>query len=158
MLEYEIAAIYYFIASVVSVHPYFEEVPEDLLVPCVFYPTPEQDTQAHSVSTYITNFTMYIKFMDISSMKAYAMAGLVLQAMTERRNKIPLVDENGKQTGKHFQLNMPEISKVDAGVYEMKVSWKRYTRYAEDAVILARRFFVNGTPIDSENGEGGEDA
>ena len=91
-------------------------------------------------------------------MKAYAMAGLVLQAMTERRNKIPLVDENGKQTGKHFQLNMPEISKVDAGVYEMKVSWKRYTRYAEDAVILARRFFANGTPIDSENGEGGEDA
>lgn len=74
------------------------------------------------------------------------------------KNKIPLVDENGKQTGKHFQLNMPEISKVDAGVYEMKVSWKRYTRYAEDAVILARRFFANGTPIDSENGEGGEDA
>ena len=47
---------------------------------------------------------------------------------------------------------------MDAGVYEMKVSWKRYTRYAEDAVILARRFFANGTPIDSENGEGGEDA
>lgn len=158
MLEYEIAAIYYFVASVVSAHPYFEEVPEDLLVPCVFYPTPEQDTQAYSVSAYATNFTMYIKFMDISSMKAYAMAGLVLQAMTERRNKIPLVDENGKQTGKHFQLNMPEISKVDAGVYEMKVSWKRYTRYAEDAVILARRFFTNGTPIDSEKGEGGEDA
>ena len=54
MLEYEIAAIYYFVASVVSVHPYFEEVPEDLLVPCVFYPTPEQDTQAYSVSTYAT--------------------------------------------------------------------------------------------------------
>ena len=36
MLEYEIAAIYYFVAGIITAQPYFEEVPLDMLIPCVF--------------------------------------------------------------------------------------------------------------------------
>lgn len=40
MLEYEIAAIYYFVAGIITAQAYFEEVPLDMVIPCVFYPTP----------------------------------------------------------------------------------------------------------------------
>ena len=42
MLEFEIAAIYYFVAGIITAQPYFEEVPLDMLTPCVFYPTPRE--------------------------------------------------------------------------------------------------------------------
>lgn len=71
MLEFEIAAIYYFVASLVTAKAYFEEVPEDLETPCVFYPTPNPDTFGFSLNAYTTEFVMYIKFICHSTMEAY---------------------------------------------------------------------------------------
>jgi len=147
MLEYEIAAIYYFIDGTITAKPYFEEVPKDLMVPCVFYPTPEQRGGVFSVSKYTTDFVMYVKFMAESTLEAYNMANNVMQSLMKNKRKVPLVDENGKRTGKNFQLNNPVVKKVDNGVYQMEVSWKRYSSYNANAMTLAREFFFNGTPV-----------
>lgn len=64
MLEFEIAAIYYFVAGIITAQPYFEEVPLDMLTPCVFYPTPSSTAAELSTNAYKTEFAMYIKFMD----------------------------------------------------------------------------------------------
>ena len=53
MLEYEIAAIYYFVAGIITAQAYFEEVPLDMVIPCVFYPTPTPAASGFSVNAYI---------------------------------------------------------------------------------------------------------
>ena len=147
MLEYEVAAIYYFIAGTLKATPYFKEVPKDFMVPCVFYPTPEQTGGVFSVSKYKTDFVMYIKFMAKDTLEAYSMASKVLQELMKNKRKVPLVDETGKKTGKNFQINNPVARKVDTGVYQMEVSWKRYTSYNANVVTKAQEFFFNGTPV-----------
>lgn len=147
MLEFEIAAIYYFIASVVTATPYFEEVPEDFLTPCIFYPTPEPDASLYSTGAFATRFVMYIKFMDHDTLSAYNMAAAVLKAVMEKRNKIPLIDEMGKLTGKHFRVNAPKVKKIEQGVYQMELSWSRYTRYEAVDIHRAQNIFINGAPI-----------
>lgn len=147
MLEYEIAAMYYFISGIVTAKPYFEEIPKNMIVPCVFYPTPEQSGGVFSVSKYKTDFVLYIKFIAESTMKAYELANCVMQSVMKNNRKIPLVDENGKATGKRFQINPPVVRKVDNGVYQMEVSWKRYSSYNGNEVTLAKEFFFNGNPV-----------
>lgn len=147
MLEYEIAAIYYFIAGTIKATPYFKEIPIDFMVPCVFYPTPEQTGGVFSVSKYKTDFVMYIKFMAKDTLEAYSMASKVLQELMKNKRKVPLVDETGKKTGKKFQINNPVARKVDTGVYQMEVSWKRYTLYTADIMTKAQELFFNGTPV-----------
>lgn len=151
MLEFEIAAIYYFIADVIKATTYFDEVPEGLLTPCVFYPTPEPAAQPFSTGAFMTQFVMYVKFMDVSTIQAYAMAGVVLQAIMEKRNKIPLVDKSGAMTEKHFKVEMPRVKKVDAGVYQMEIAWNRYTRYEPKDVQKAQEIFMNDRPIGKED-------
>lgn len=151
MLEYEIAAIYYFVASIITAQPYFEEVPLDMLIPCVFYPTPTPVASGFSANAYMTEFTMYIKFMDHSTMAAYEMGEKVLQEVMGRRRKVPLVDKTGKQTGRSFRVNMPKLKKVDNGVYQMELSWNRHTRYDVKEVTLARDIFMNGLPVGKED-------
>ena len=34
MLEFEIAALYYFVAGILNLPAYFDEVPEDMEIPC----------------------------------------------------------------------------------------------------------------------------
>lgn len=151
MLEFEIAAIYYFVASLINAQPYFEEVPQDMITPCVFYPTPNPEAYGHSLSAYATEFAMYIKFMDKSTMRAYEMGEKVLQAIMGGRRMIPLVDENGELTGKHYRVNMPKLKKIESGVYQMEVSWTRYTKFEVGAVTKAQDIFMNGTPIGKED-------
>lgn len=147
MLEFEIAAIYYFIASVITAHPYFEEVPEDMLTPCVFYPTPDTEGSSFSTSTYGTDFVIYVKFMDAKTSDACMMASTVLQEIMRCKKKVPLVDENGEYTGKNFKVKNAIAKKIDNGVYQMEISWTRYTRYNSNAVTLAKEFFFNGNPV-----------
>lgn len=150
MLEYEIAAIHYFVSGIIMAQAYFEEVPLDMVIPCVFYPTPTPAASGFSVNAYMIEFAMYIKFIDHSTMAAYEMGEKVLQAIMGNRRKVPLVDETGKQTGKSFRVNMPKLKKVENGVYQMELSWNRHTRYDEKEVTLARDIFMNGLPIEKE--------
>lgn len=151
MLEFEVAAIYYFVARIITAHPYFEEIPWDMLLPCVFYPTPNPDARGFSVNAYATEFTMYVKFMDHSTLAAYEMGEKVLQAIMKNRRKVPLVDENGELTGKNLRVNMPKLKKIENGVYQMEVSWERHTRYDTKEVALAKDIFMNGLPIGKED-------
>lgn len=150
MLEFEIAAIYYFVAKQIKAKPYLGEVPIDFMVPCVIYPTPSSDPFAFSNNAYGVKFSMYVDFIARSSSEAYENSETVLQAIMQHRCKIPLVDEKGKQTGKHFQINKPELKKVERGVYQMELSWKRYSRYDEGTAAMARRFFMNGLKMGKE--------
>lgn len=144
MLEHEIAAIYYFIAETVDAEAYFQEIPQDLIVPCVFYPAPEQTGGVFSLSKYKTDFVMYIKFMARSTMKAYEMGNSVLQKLMKENRKIPLVNERGVKTGQKFQINNPVLKGIDNGVYQMEISWVRYSEYTKNSVNRAHEFFING--------------
>lgn len=150
MLEFEIAAIYYFVAGIITAHPYFEEVPLDMLTPCVFYPTPSPTAARFSANAYKTEFAMYVKFIDHDAMAAYEMGERVLQAIMGNRRKVPLVDETGKRTGKHFRVDMPKLKRIENGVYQMELSWDRHTRYNAREGLLAREIFMNGQPIGKE--------
>ena len=70
---------------------------------------------------------------------------------------MPLVDEKGKRTGRNFRIDSMEATKADEGVWQIEISWKRYTRFNEKTATLAREFYFNGTPI-AEQIEGGQNA
>lgn len=151
MLECEIAAIYYFVAGIITAQPYFEEMPLDMLIPCVFYPTPAPTAAGFSVNAYMTEFSIYVKFMNHTTMAAYEMGENVLQEIMRNRRKVPLVDKEGKRTGRNLRVNMPKLKKIESGVYQMELSWNRHTRYDAKEVTLARDIFLNGLPIGKEN-------
>lgn len=157
MLEFEIAALYYFIAGILNLPAYFDEVPEDMDIPCVFYPVPHQKNGSFSTNAYSTTFTLYAKVMDINNVSAGWKSSQIVQAIGKNRNKIPLVNEKGKQTGKNFRIDSVEATKADEGVWQIEISWRRYTKFTDNATTLAREFFFNGTPL-AENIEGGQDA
>lgn len=147
MLEQEIAAIDYLICSVVPVKSYFGAMPEDVQFPCVFYPFPEFTGEGFSLSTYVADFALYVKFMDRDTAAAYQMAAKVLQKIMAGQNKIPLVDEQGKVTGKCFRIGYLDLKQIEEGVYQLKLSWKRYTPYQKQVAEQAKEIFFNGKPI-----------
>jgi len=90
---------------------------------------------------------MYVKFMDRDTLAAYHMAAAALNAVMANRNKIPVRDKKGRLTGGHFRVDMPKLRKIEQGVYQMELSWSRYTRYEAEDIRKAQGIFMNGAPI-----------
>lgn len=156
MLEFEIAALYYFITGILNLPVYFDAIPEDMDIPCLFFPPPHQISGNFSTNAYATTFTLYAKVIDINNVSAGGKSSQIAHAIQKNRFKVPLVNEKGKATGKKFRIDSIETTKADENVWQIEISWKRYTAFTEKSVTLAREFFFNGTPL-AENIEGGQD-
>ena len=61
MLEFEIAALYYFIAGILNLPAYFDAVPEDMEIPCVFYPSPHQKMRGFSQQIHMLRHLPYMR-------------------------------------------------------------------------------------------------
>jgi len=156
-LEVEVASIYYFIDGILSpinyngiltkINSYFKEVPEDMLTPAVYYPLPRQDSFSWSTNAFKRPFTMYVNFFDHESTEAYMMAKNVQDAILAGRCKIPVVDENGEKTSSHFRVGFPTIDRVENGVWELQLTWDRYTQYTDAVVTMAQQYFMNGNTL-----------
>lgn len=63
MLEQEVASVIkYIIEKSGNPYPYYNEVPEDFIVPAVYFPVPEIVTGADTLSTYKLTYLWFIGF------------------------------------------------------------------------------------------------
>ncbi len=145
MLEQEIASLAHFMKPLNLTH-YFGELPEGLATPSVYFPSPEVEGDEFSVSTYENLFSVFIKIFDRTSMESYSLASKLVKSIQSRRKRIPLYDENGKLTGKNFQIIKLNARNIDVGVTQIHISWKTHTAYDEETYIKASRFFYDGLP------------
>lgn len=129
MLEQEVASIHHFIAKKFDIEPYFESVPKDMIMPCIFYPTPEVVSDSHSLSAYVSEFVMYASVFAVNTLNAYELASGIEDSILANRCKVELYNLDGKPMGKRFRLNFPKIKKIEEGVYQIEFSWKRYVNY-----------------------------
>ena len=149
-IEFEVAAIYYACHDIIGIKEYFDEIPQDFIVPCIYFPPPEVVGGAYSSSAYKSTFTMFAKVFSKTSLEASKYVSEILQSISKLKNKVALVDESGNKTGVYLRLENLKSNKVDDGVYQIEFTWKRYTSFMVDEITRARDFYFNGTRIQME--------
>lgn len=124
MLEQDLASI----MSFLTIHsgnpaPYYKNVPEQFCVPAVYFPRPEIGSSGDTLSTYALDFSLFVKFFHKTKEEAYELGFAAMNAILERRNRIPLIDENGKPTGKHIHIRDPTLRAVDESAVQLEIDW-----------------------------------
>ena len=123
MLEQEIAsAIKFILESADNPSPYYYEVPEDFLVPAVYFPSPEIMTQGDTLLTYALNYSWFIMFFHEDAVSAHALGFKALNALQYYKNTVPLIDEAGALTGRGFRTKDPSLKMID-GAAQLYLQW-----------------------------------
>jgi len=144
VLEQELASIMRFILDATdSPAPYYHTIPEDFLVPSVYFPTPEITSDGETFLTYRLDYVWYISFFHSTTEDAYAMAHKALTAIKEARNLIPLISDTGAATGKGLRTKDPELKKVADGAYRLVIEFASRRPYRKSDAELAQNFTVN---------------
>ncbi len=124
-LEQEIASIIRFVLDATgnALTPYYKQVPEDFVVPSVYFPQPVFTMRGETFATYALEYEWHIKFFASEDDEAQANAATALNAICAERLLVPLINEEGGYIGRGVRLKDPELSKADDNAYQLKLRW-----------------------------------
>ena len=159
-LEQEVASIMAFAhSSAGKPAPYYYDVPEQFRTPAIFFPEPEISTRGETFFTYASEYAWYINIFGATSAEAHAIGLRVLTALKRAKNLVPIIAEDGKETGEKLRLKDPQLRNIEAGVVQLSIEWTSRRPY--DATIPPRmQRFKLGYEIKeaSEHGKKGQQA
>ncbi len=145
MLEKETASIIKFVLEASGgAKPYYHNIPENFVVPSVYFPCPDVISGGDTFSTYSAEYTIFINFFHSSTELAYRLALPILNKINEVRRTIPIFDKSGKSTGKFVRIKNAELKKVDECAYQMQIDWICRRPYSREDAQLVQNFYLNG--------------
>ena len=143
MLEQEIAsAIKFILDSAGGPAPYYYEVPQDFLVPAVYFPKPEVMSGGDTLLTYALTYSWYIKFFHKDEPLAYELGFAALTALQYKKNVVPLIDETGALTGRGFRLKDPALKMLDRAA-QLTLVWDSPRPYYDEKYEKMQHYYAD---------------
>ncbi len=123
-LEQELASIITFaLHGAEGINPYYWNVPEDFILPAMFFPVPEIKTSGDTLRTYASGYSWYISVFAATTGEAHTIGMEVLTRIKRARNYVPLIDIDGGRIGKMLRLEDPLLQNVGPGVAQITLKW-----------------------------------
>ncbi len=153
MLEQETASIIKFVTKTAeNPYPYYWNVPQNFMIPAVYFPTPELLTGGETFLTYYIDFHWYIQFFHKTAQQAYGLGQKVVMAIKKQRNLIPLIAQDGSIIKNHWiRIEDPSLAVIENGTAQLTISWRSRRPYQETETAKAQRFY-----FDTVSKKGGE--
>lgn len=144
MLDQEIAsAMRYIIDAADNPHPYYWNIPQEFIVPAVFFPQPEIVSRGDTLRSYALEFSWFVKFFAEDTGSAHALGLAALNALQYRKNVVPLIDDAGALTGRGFRMGDPSLRVIDDGAVQLALNWNSPRAYFEAPAQKIRTFNLN---------------
>jgi hypothetical protein len=143
MLEQEIAgAIKFILENSGNPAPYYYCVPQDFLVPAVYFPKPEIMSGGDTLLTYALEHSWFINFFHKDTQSAYELGLNVLKALQRKKNVIPLIDEKGAYTGHGFRTRDPSLKPLECAA-QLTLIWSSPRPYDRETGPITEKFDFN---------------
>ena len=144
MLEQEIASVMSFVIDKAdNPAPYYWNIPQDFVVPAVYFPQTEIVSGADTLSSYTLDYSLFVKFFAKDTQSAHAMGSAVLTAIKSIKNDIPLIDENGESTGRIVRMDDPVLRPTGDMAAQLTLMWTSHRPYYEKAFTKMETFEIN---------------
>jgi len=144
LIEQEMASVMRFVLDASeNPYPYYEEIPEGFLVPAVYFPVPEIETDNDTLSTYKLTYVWNINFFHKDTQGAHSMVLKVMEKLKRNRNKVTIINEDGSETEKSFYVKGSRITEAESGNVQMTVEWESRRLYTMEAILKMRKYYVN---------------
>lgn len=146
-LEQETASVMAFaLLHAGNPNPYYYVVPEQFKFPAMYFPRTKITTRGETFRTYASEYAMDIHILAETNEEAYERGLKVLTKIKQRRNLVPIIGEDGEETGKNLRLNDPTLQEIDSGVVQLTIEWVSRRPYdAVEPTMVQRTPHINFT-------------
>ncbi len=142
MIQDEIGSIMRFCYNKNPVKIYSERIPQDMILPNMYFPSPIILSSADTVSTYRNTYQLFVKVFAAKTQQAHQAAHNIAEELRRIRGIIPLIKLDGELTGEYMQINLNIQTKpLDEGVVQLTLKWdSRYLFIREEYPMMEELF------------------
>ncbi|MDR3345180.1 MAG: hypothetical protein LBT21_06295 [Oscillospiraceae bacterium] len=151
-MDWETASIARFILANTAATPYYHKMPENFMVPAVYFPAPTATASGDSTSTWALLRRWVVLFFVHETQDAIAMAQGAAEALCERRCQIPLYNEQGAQLAEIMRLDDPSSNIIDTGAANLTLTWTSRRKYPKATALPALTHEIHYNPKEAKNG------
>ncbi|MDR1753314.1 MAG: hypothetical protein LBR74_00180 [Eubacterium sp.] len=140
------SAIKFILENTENPIPYCYSMPQEFVVPSVFFSSPEIVPSGDTLLTYSLNYSWVITFFHNDAKSAYALGLTALNALQRKRNIIPLINVNGELTGRGFHLKAPILKAPEeggCGEVQLTLAWRSSHPYDNESAQKMMTYDTN---------------
>ena len=144
MLDREIiSAMRFLIDAGDNPRPYYWNIPQDFMVPAIYFPQPEISARGDTLRTYAIEFSWFVKFFAKDTQSAHLLGFSALAALQRMKNVVPLIDDTGALTGRSFRMRDPALRTIDDGAVQLTLMWDSPRPYFEEPAQKTMIYHIN---------------
>lgn len=101
---------------------YTDEVPQNFVVPSMYFPPPFTFDGNDSISTFLKTFTLSVKLFHKDAHAANDEAERIADAVRAKRMLIPIINQNGMPIGEYIRADRIE-TRIGDGFASIIITW-----------------------------------
>lgn len=122
---------------------YDDVMPESFRVPCVYFPPAHASPGGSAFNSYEARVTIYAKVFAGTRRQAGEIAEAISAGIMEKRQRIPLLNPDGTESGETFKVEPPDTSIIDDGVAQVVLTYSLYKGYYEEEATGVHEIIIN---------------
>lgn len=115
-----------------KIHPvqvYTDRMPQDFVLPSMYFPQPIMADAPSSISSYRVDYSLAVKVFAKKDEQAADAAEQIAQTIRHSRMVIPVIDEDGHDTGQYMRIRKMDSRIIDEGVAQLTFTWTSRYQY-----------------------------
>lgn len=126
---------------------YFTDLPEKMMIPCIYFPTPNVEAKKIALNKYQITTDIECQCFAMSDWLAMDMARSITLAILTNDCIIPIVDSMGKDTGKKIKISSPEYEPQEENVYQITFQMREYISISSENIPMKTITTNTGTKM-----------
>lgn len=111
--------------------PYFDEIPENFIVPSIYFPVPRTETRKATLSSWKTDIQMECWFAAATGWQAFGYAETVRDCILRDNCAMDIINADGTANGQRVRVSEPSIRKQEDRIVCMSFTVKNYLAFEE---------------------------
>ena len=122
---------------------YDENMPEDFIIPSLYFPPPETSLSGSALGSYSTKYSIYAKVFAKTKLEAVMMADSIAQGIMMKKCLIPIYNEDGTDSGEIFKMDPPDVRGVNEGMAQITLIFRIIRAFTETKYPGAQSVDIN---------------
>lgn len=120
---------------------YSKSVPEDFVVPSIYFPKPVITESHETLNAFSKTYTVYMKVFYPTKEEAVDKANELMHSILVNRYKIPLINEDGSFANTYLRVMKIEVKELE-GAAQIAITWESRYEYGIPTYTKMRKFFL----------------
>lgn len=143
MLQDEIGSVMRFCYDINPVKIYTDRIPQDMVVPCMYFPAPIVTSSTDTITGYRNTYQLFVKVFAQKTQQAHIKAHEIAEQIRACRGIIAVIGFDGDPSQEYMQVNLGLQTKViDDGVVQLAIKWDSQYPFIREEFPIMETLFV----------------